>query len=101
VSPTSLSFGSIDIGQDVSKTFTIASAGTEPVTVRVPDGGVSAFSWNAVGATTLVPGASFPVTVEFSPKAAGRYTDSVSIISDAPGDPHVSLEGSCRPGTPQ
>lgn len=101
VSPTSLSFGLIGIGEAVRRTFTIANAGTETVTVRVPDGSSSAFSWNSVAATALVPGASFPVTVEFSPTVAGRYTDSVSIISDAPGDPHVSLEGRCRPGTPQ
>jgi hypothetical protein len=103
LSPASLDFGLIGIGQDRIKTFTISSVGSAPVTVAVPDStSLSPFSWTVVPSTVLPPGGSLSVTVEFSPGESGRFTDTVSVLSDAGGSPRVvRLKGRAHGGIPQ
>jgi hypothetical protein len=104
VSPASLSFGLIGIGEASVRSFTISNVGSEPVTVTVPGSPFpSSFGWMGVPATVLPPGGSLPpLTVEFSPLAAGTASGTVSVNSDAQGSPHVvSLSGRGRGGIPQ
>jgi hypothetical protein len=102
MSPGSLDFGVIGIGQDRIKTFTVTSIGSAPATVTVPDGtSLSSFSWTVVPPTVLPPGVSLSVSVEFSPGEAGRFTGTVSVLSDAGEGPHlVRLKGRAG-GNPQ
>ncbi len=103
MSPTSLNFGLLGIGQATVRTITISNVGSDPVTVTAPTSTFSsAFNWTEIPTTALPPGGSIPLTVEFSPLESGLHTDTVSVISDAPGSPHtVSLRGRARGGTPQ
>jgi Abnormal spindle-like microcephaly-assoc'd, ASPM-SPD-2-Hydin len=103
VSPSSLGFGLIGIGESVVRRFTVINVGSAPATITVPGSTFpGAFGWSDVPTTTLAPGGSFVVTVEFSPLAAGVHTGTVSVISDAAGSPHrVRLDGRARAGTPQ
>jgi len=101
--PPSLEFGLAKIGEAIVRRFTIDSVGSEPVTVTVPGSPFpSPFEWNGVPSTVLAPGGSVAVTVVFSPQVAGNHTRGVSVISDAPGSPHiVSLHGRALDGDPQ
>jgi hypothetical protein len=95
VSPATVDFGVIGVGQDRFKTFTVTSIGSAPVTVTVPDStSLSPFSWTVVPSTVLAPGASLSATVEFAPADAGRFTETVSVLSDAGESPQlVRLKG--------
>ena len=78
VSPASLSFGLIGIGEASVRSFTISNVGSEPVTVTVPGSPFpSSFGWTGVPATVLPPGGSLPpLTVEFSPLASSDGASS-------------------------
>jgi HYDIN/CFA65/VesB-like, Ig-like domain len=103
VLPASLDFGLIGIGELTVRTIAVTNVGSSPVTITVAGSTFpSAFSWTDVPATTVPPGGSIPMTVEFSPLMSGVHTDTVSVVSDAAGSPHVvRLKGRARTGTPQ
>jgi len=101
--PPELHFGLAKLGEAIVRNFTIVNDGSEPVSLTVPGAPFpSSFEWNGMPSTVLTPGASFTVTVTFSPQAVGTHNGAVSVISDAQGSPHlVSLKGSARNGDPQ
>jgi hypothetical protein len=98
VSPSALTFGTIDVGNVVVRRFAVSNTGSEPVTLTIPGSPFpGAFGWNDVPATTLPAGGSFEVVVDYSPATAGHHTGAVSVASDAEGNPHVvTLDGRAK-----
>jgi hypothetical protein len=93
-SPSSLSFGTVNVG---------ATSSAQSVTVKNPGSGSVSISsvsvsgpfgqTNACG-TSLAAGASCTVSVTFTPTASGSASGSLSVASSAPGSPlTVSLSG--------
>jgi len=78
-----LSYGSVSVGNAVTRTLTIAASGNAPLTVSgitYPTG----FSGNWASGT-IVSGGSQPVTVTFAPTAATTYGGAITVGSDATG----------------
>ena len=86
-----LDFGSVTAGQ--SKTMTAAASNTGTVSLTVTSASISSkyFSLTAPSLPiTLGPGQSTPVTVVFTPNAAGAFSATATIVSDA-SDSSTSL----------
>ncbi|MGH9804345.1 MAG: choice-of-anchor D domain-containing protein, partial [Candidatus Acidiferrales bacterium] len=92
VLPSSLSFGSQTVGTTSGEmTVTLANAGASPIALSdLTLNPVSTFAVTGwPGATTLLSAQNLPLAVTFSPQAVGPASGSLSILSDAPGSPHV------------
>ena len=91
-SPTSLSFGEVNVGESSAKTFTISNAGKAEVKVS----GISvptAFGTDASTPFTIAVGKSQTVTVTFNPTDGKDYSGTITITSDADSQPTVSVSG--------
>lgn len=101
--PSPLAFPEIVAGSTQSAPVNITNTGEAPVTLSVAAStGASPFSWNAIAATALNPGApAISVPVTFAPPAnvESAYSDQVHINSTATGSPHtVNISGhACVP----
>jgi hypothetical protein len=97
-----IDFGSLVVGalQSGPETVVVVNSGEAPLAIHA----VSVVGANAADFSisssdcpllTLVPNASCSIRVVFAPLATGLRTASVSIVSNAPGSPHlVDLAGS-------
>jgi hypothetical protein len=94
-SPSTLSFGNVQVGNNASQTVTITNTGNTSVTIS----GVTATGsgYTATGITSgliLSANQTATLTVTFAPAGLGSATGSVSIASDATSSPTaVSLSG--------
>lgn len=91
LSGASLDFGSVTTGQ--SKSMTAAASNTGTVSLTVSSASISSkyFSMSAPSLPiTLGPGQSAPVTVVFTPNAAGAFSATATIASTA-SDSSTSL----------
>ncbi|TMQ49948.1 MAG: choice-of-anchor D domain-containing protein, partial [Candidatus Eisenbacteria bacterium] len=90
VSPGTLSFGQVFAGGSRTDTLVVSNVGTD--TLRVSGLGVdrAEFTLDPSG-FSLAPGASRPVTVTFSSASIGVYDGRLTIRSDDPDDPEVSV----------
>jgi ASPM-SPD-2-Hydin domain-containing protein len=87
VSPPSVSFGNVTVGNGQQKTGTLSASGS---TVTV-----STASWNGTGfalsgitfPVTIPAGQSVPFTVSFTPQVPGSVNGTVSFLSDATNSP--------------
>jgi hypothetical protein len=95
ITPTSLDFGSVPLGQSVSKTFTLTNDGNIPVTISKAKAPNSQFSSpRDPEGMTLGPGQDYDVTVSFAPTANGPAGDRYEITSDSgQGAMYVNLTG--------
>ena len=95
-SPTSLSFGNVNVGSIGSLKVTLTNSGNSSVTISGVTTTGSAYSASGVTAnTTLTPGQSATLNVAFAPTAAGSPTGSISVASNATNSPAtISLSGS-------
>ena len=93
--PTSLSFGSVTVGQNQSLAETITNSGAASVTISQI--AISGSGFSLVGATssvTLSAGQSTSFSVKFAPTSAGNATGSVTVTSDGANPTlTVSLSG--------
>lgn len=85
VSPTSLDFGSVTVGQSAERTVTIRSTGDAPLTIQTLSAAGSGFALTAAPATPfpLAAGGQQNVTVRFVPTAAGAQSGTLTINSVA------------------
>ncbi len=93
-SPSSLSFGSVNVGSTSSaQTVTVTNPGSSAATVNsVSVSG--AFSQTNTCGSSLAAGATCTVSVKFAPTAAGAASGSLSVASSAPSSPlTVALSG--------
>jgi hypothetical protein len=84
VSASSLSFGSLEVDTSTTKTVTLTSSGTSAVTVN--SASTSGPDFTVVSGslpTTLNPGQTVTVTVQFKPTIAGTLTDQLTISSNS------------------
>lgn len=97
LTPTTLDYGPVPVGQSTSKTFAVSNTGTVALTItkaKAPAGAFSAASQLPEG-LVLNPGQSVNQSVTFAPTAAGVATASYEITgSDGRGAQYVTLTGS-------
>lgn len=102
VMPSSMNFGSVNVGSSQTKSGTL-TAGSSAVVV-------SSASWNGLGyalsgitfPTTVPAGSTVPFTVTFTPQAAGSTPGQVAFLSNATDSTlQVALSGSgVQPASP-
>jgi len=106
IKPSSLNFGNVQVGNSADQTITLSNSGTETLEITSVVGPNTPFS--IVGGTcpnppfTLNPWGSCEVVLRFSPSTASLFSDSITINSNDPDEPAVtiSLEGTGTSGLP-
>ena len=89
--PTSLAFGSVQVGNSSSLSETLANSGGSSLTISAATAGGSGFSLSGLSLPlTLTAGQSTSFTVLFSPMASGAASGSVSITSTG-SDSNLSI----------
>ncbi len=96
VSPTSLSFGSIVANTSSTQTLKVSNTGGSNLSITSAT--VSGNGFSIPGATfpiTVSAGQSVNLTVKFAPTAAGNYSGTIAVASNAANTaPSVTLSGS-------
>jgi subtilisin len=102
VQPASLSFGSVNVGGTADQTLTVRNTGTAPLNVTNLTSSNARFSVTTATSFTVAPGGQQQVTVRFSPNAGGTQTGTLTIASNDPNRPtvSVSLSGEGAPACP-
>lgn len=94
-SPSSVNFGSVNVGASSTQTVTLSNPGTASVTISQATMSGAGFSVN--GLTTpqsLSPGQSSSFSIVFAPSSAGAVTGNVSLANDSASNPFlVALAG--------
>ena len=96
VAPASLSFGSVNVGQNSELSLTLRNAGTETLTVTGFTLSHPAFSVPAPVPPASIPaGSQAAVRVRFSPASAGPVASTLRIATNDPSQPviQVALDG--------
>ena len=89
LSPATLDFGSITVGQNKSLTATLSASGSS-VTVSSASTSNPEFSLNGVSfPMALAAGQSAPVSVTFTPQSSGTASGSISFSSNALTNPTI------------
>jgi ASPM-SPD-2-Hydin domain-containing protein/HYDIN/CFA65/VesB family protein/immunoglobulin I-set domain protein len=95
-SPTSLSFGNVNVGTSGSLSATLTNGGNSSVTISGYS--VSSGEYTASGVSAgliLSPGQTLTVSVAFAPSSAGSWPGTVTVTSNASNSPvTISLSGS-------
>jgi hypothetical protein len=87
VSPSTLSFGSVNVGQNKSLGGTV-TAGSTDITVSSATLNGTAFSLSGITfPKTIAAGQSATFTVSFAPSSSGTSSGSVSFVSNASNSP--------------
>ncbi len=90
VSPTSVDFGDVVVGQQESRTVTVTNTGGSTMTIKdVGAQGPFFITNNTCSSAALAPTQSCQFDVIFEPFQAGAATGTATIDDDAPGGPHV------------
>jgi hypothetical protein len=87
VSPASISFGNVTIGNNASRNSTVTNSGNSNVSISSVKLTGSNLTLSGGSAVTLAPSQSITVAVQFSPASAGATSGNVSIVSNATGSP--------------
>jgi hypothetical protein len=94
VSPSSLSFGDVNVSGSASQQATLANTGTSDITLSGLLLSGAGFSANGVSSgQVLTPGQTATIQVSFQPQATGSITGSVTVSSNA-SPVVVTLSGS-------
>lgn len=99
----SLNFGDVLVGSSRDATFTISNSGNTVLTVTgmTVTGGLASQTTATWTNGQIAPGASQPVTVRFSPTAAGSYSGTVSVTADHTGGSNtIGISGTAISATP-
>jgi hypothetical protein len=85
VTPSSVNFSSAIVGVQTSQTLKLSNTGEAALTVTGVIASGAGLSINGFsGSTLLSPGTSSTLTVNFTPKATGTFTGSVSVLTNTP-----------------
>jgi len=105
VNPTSVDFGTVAPGASASRSVTITSRGTTPVTISdLSVQGDATFSTSA-SPRTLAPGETYEVQVTWAAPAGGPHAARLVVTSDAVNAPELLIplagdaSASCTPTT--
>lgn len=85
-----LSLGEIEVGKDVTTTFTITNTGTGPLNITDIQSDIAGITLSETQ-LTVPPGQSQDITVTFSPPAEGPITGTIDVLSDDPEKASISL----------
>jgi Abnormal spindle-like microcephaly-assoc'd, ASPM-SPD-2-Hydin len=94
LSPSSVSFGDVSVGERNSQPVTVSNPGNSPLTISTY--AVTGTGFSASGLTTpltIQPGHSASFNVFFGPTSAASESGSVSFASNANSPESVSLSG--------
>jgi hypothetical protein len=91
VSPTSLSFGDVQVGTTSTLSTTISSTGSGDCNVTITPTGSTDFTASPLGPFTLVPGSAQVVTVDYTPAELGIDTGNLAVASNDPSTPNVDV----------
>jgi hypothetical protein len=93
ISPATLSFGSVVVGQSKSMAATLSATGSS-LTISSASTGSSEFALSGISfPLNIAAGQSASVTVTFTPQASGTASDNASFVSNAANTPVESLTG--------
>ena len=94
--PTSLSFGSVNVGSSKMLSVTISNAGNSNVTISSVSQSGPGFSASGVSSGLILAGGqTATLNVTFAPSSTGSATGSVSVSSNATNSPlSIGLTGS-------
>src|SRR5277367_6580698 len=82
VTPSTVNFSSAIVGVQTSQTLKLSNTGEAALTVTGVIASGAGLSINGFsGSTLLSPGTSSTLTVNFTPKATGTFTGSVSVVT--------------------
>ena len=95
-SPSSVNFGSVNVGSSGSQTITLTNSGTASLTISQATTSGAGFSVSGITTPlTLGAGQSTSFVAKFSPTSAGSVSGSVSLTNNGPNSPvTVALTGS-------
>jgi hypothetical protein len=92
-SPSSVSFGSVNVGSGVSQPISLTNSGTTTVTISEVSIAGAGFDASGVSSGVVIPaGQSATLNVSFTPAASGSATGSITIPSNA-ATVSISLTG--------
>jgi hypothetical protein len=103
VTPTSVNFGSVQIGStSSSKMVTISNKGTSDLVISsINIGGANASDFTQTNSCTTIPQkSSCSVTVTFAPKSIGNESAAMGISSNDPKKPTVNVRLSGKAKSP-
>ncbi len=90
-SDSSLTFGSVQVGNTTTQSETLTNTGGSNVIVSQAKVSGTAFSVTGLNLPlTLIPGQSFTFATTFTPASGGSATGSISVVSDA-SDPALTI----------
>jgi Abnormal spindle-like microcephaly-assoc'd, ASPM-SPD-2-Hydin/HYDIN/CFA65/VesB-like, Ig-like domain/Cep192 domain 4 len=99
--PTTLNFGSVNVGNSSSLPVTLTNNGNSNITISGIGGATGAFSTSGVGAgTTLTPTQSTTLNVAFTPAAAGGASGTITVASNSTTAPSISVSGTGAAAAP-
>lgn len=88
VTPSTLDFGKVAVGQKAARTGTL-HAGNASITVTSADWSGEGFSLSGIAfPATVAAGQSIPFKVTFAPQKNGVSSGKISFLSDAENSPH-------------
>ncbi|MGB9072437.1 MAG: choice-of-anchor D domain-containing protein, partial [Terriglobales bacterium] len=88
--PTTLAFGNVQVGSNVSLSETVTNTGGSTVTISSASVGSAAFSISGLTLpANLSAGQSLTFNVTFSPSAAGSVTANLTLVSNADNSPLI------------
>jgi Abnormal spindle-like microcephaly-assoc'd, ASPM-SPD-2-Hydin len=88
ISPSSVAFGSVNVGSNASQIITLTNPGNGALTVSAASASGTGFSMSGLSLpVTINPGSNTTFTAQFAPTTAGSASGSISITSNAPGSP--------------
>lgn len=93
--PSSLAFGSVQVGNSSSQSETLTNTGGTSVTISQANVSGAGFSVSGLSVpVTLAANQSVTFNVNFAPTAVGAASGTLAIVSDAPGSPlNLGLSG--------
>ena len=93
--PTSLSFGSVNVGSSVTQTASVTNSGTANLVISTITSTSNAFSVSGISLpATLTPNQSAAFSVVFAPVTAGILSGALSVNSnDAASPTEIALSG--------
>ena len=88
VSPASVSFGTVTVGQTSSQAVTLTNVGGANLNITQLAGPGTGFSLSGLALPfTLAPGKSTAFTVSFTPTSGASFAGSLMLVSNAPTSP--------------
>ncbi|MCB9681789.1 MAG: choice-of-anchor D domain-containing protein [Alphaproteobacteria bacterium] len=91
--PDPLAFGTVQVGQQLTRALTLTSTGNAPVTVTGLSSSNSRFLTGTPGVGSLAPGASTTVDVTFAPDSDGSVTSTLTVQGNASPAASVTATG--------